>query len=160
MEELAAYDEAKKGAQILYQSIGRLSCPALNREIHFTSEGFNHIIYAKGGIERDKSSQMLRFNLLPLAVQLVKQAATYQEYEQTVKEFEAKGKKKKKTRQVKPVRYWGLIGIIEGRKIRVIIKQIGNNGTLKFWSVIPAWAAHEYGRLRFFSTMKGNPEED
>jgi len=42
------------------------------------------------------------------------------------------------------VRYWGIIAIIEGRKIKVIIRKIGDNGALHFWSVVPAWTTNRY----------------
>lgn len=102
---------------------------------------------------------MLRFKLLPLAVKLIRLATTYQEFEETIKEFEVKSYKKRMWR-AKPVRYWGIIAIIEGRKIKVIIRKIGDNGALHFWSVIPEWVTNKYRDIKIFSTMKGNPEED
>jgi len=160
MEDLAEYEKVKEEAREFYTKIGRIFCPALNQAIHFTRDGFNHIIYQKGAKERDKAAQMSRFRLLPLAVKLVAQASTYQEYEKTVKEFEVKNKKKKRVIKNKPVCYWGLIGIIENRKLKVTIKQEGHNGPLRFWSVVPAWDTYHQGDVHFIGTTKGDPEED
>lgn len=60
----------------------------------------------------------------------------------------------------KPVRYWGIIAITEGRKIKVILRKIGDNGQLHFWSIVPAWTTNKYRDMKLFSTMKGNPDED
>ncbi|MDZ4286079.1 MAG: hypothetical protein U1A23_04065, partial [Candidatus Sungbacteria bacterium] len=109
--------------------------------------------------ERERSSQVLRFKLLPLAVKLVGLSTTYQEFEETIKEFDIQSHKKR-IRQSKPVRYWGIIAIIEGRKIKVIVRKIGDNGTMHFWSIVPAWTTNKYRDTRFFTTMKGNPDED
>lgn len=58
------------------------------------------------------------------------------------------------------MRYWGIIAIIEGRKIKVIIRKIGEEGSLHFWSIVPAWVTNKYRDIKLFSTMKGSPEYD
>jgi hypothetical protein len=140
-------------------SIGRIFSPVLNQEIHFAAEGFNHIIFKGSRSERERPSQVLRFKLLPLAVKLIKISTTYQEFEETIKEFEVQTHKKR-VRKSKPVRYWGLIAIIDGRKIKVIIRKIGDNGVAHFWSIVPVWVTNKYRDTKFFTTMKGDPEED
>ena len=77
----------------------------------------------------------------------------------TLKEFEVKSFKKK-VRKSKPVKYWGVIAIIDGRKIKVILRKIGDNGQLHFWSIVPAWTTNKYRDMKLYSTMKGNPEDD
>lgn len=57
------------------------------------------------------------------------------------------------------VQYWGIIAIVDARKIKVIIRKIGN-GSFHFWGVIPAWTTNKYRDTKFFTTMKGCPEED
>jgi len=159
MDDVSNYDTLRENAQTFYNSTGRIFSPALNDQIHFTAEGFNHIIFKGSRSERDRSTQILRFKLLPLAIKLVKLATTYQEYEETLKEFEIKAYKKR-ARKSKSVKYWGLIAIIDGRKIKVIIRKIGDNGTMHFWSIVPAWVTNKHRDVRFFTTMKGNPDED
>jgi len=66
---------------------------------------------------------------------------------------------KKKIRESKAVQYWGIIAIVDARKIKVIIRKIGD-GSFHFWSVIPAWTTNKYRDTKFFTTMKGQPEQD
>lgn len=67
---------------------------------------------------------------------------------------------RKKIKESKSVKYWEIIAIIDNRKIKVIIRKIGDNGSLHFWSVVPAWTTNKYRDLKFFTAMKGCPEED
>ena len=159
MEDLSNYHKLREDAQKFYNGIGRIMSPALNQQIHFTAEGFNHLIFKGSRSERERPSQILRFKLLPLAVKLIGLSTTYQEFEQSIKEFDVKSHKKR-IRQSKPVRYWGIIAITEGRKIKVIVRKIGDNGAMHFWSVVPAWTTNKYRDLGFLTTMKGNPDED
>jgi len=159
MENLINYQKSKETAQELYNNIGAIFSPVFKEKIIFPAEGFSHIIFKNNHSRRDEHSQILRFKLLLLAKKLIGLSTTYQEFEETIKEFDVK-KYKKKTKENKLVRYWGLIAIIDGRKIKVIVRKIGNNGSLHFWSIIPAWITNKYRDIRFFTTMKGDPEED
>ena len=158
--DVSNYDKIRDDAQKLYSALRPAQCPALRDEyVYFPAQGFNHIIFKSARRERERPSQILRFKLLPLAVKLIGLSTTYQEYEETIQEFEVKSHKKRE-RKTKPVKYWGIIAIIEGRKIKVIVRKIGDNGQLHFWSVIPAWTTNKYRDTKFFTTMKGNPGED
>jgi hypothetical protein len=159
MEDLSNYEKLRDDAQRYYSGVGRIWSPALNQEVHFAAEGFNHLMFKGARSEREKPSQILRFKLLPRAVELIGLSTTFQEIEETIQEFEVKSYKKR-VRKTKPVTYWGIIAIIGGRKIKVILRKVGDNGTLQFWSVIPAWTTNKYRDTRFFTTMKGNPAED
>ncbi|MEK7576266.1 MAG: hypothetical protein AAB482_01090 [Patescibacteria group bacterium] len=159
MEDLSNYEKLREDAQSFYNGIRKVSSPVFKQDIYFTAEGFNHIIFKGAHTERERSSQVLRFKLLPLAVKLVTISTTCQEFEETIKEFEVKSYKKKE-KKTKPVKYWGLIAIIDGRKVKVIIRKIGDNGTMHFWSVVPAWITNKYRDMKLYSTMKGNPDED
>jgi len=101
----------------------------------------------------------MRFKLLPLTKKLVSLSTTYQEYEETLKEFVIK-KRKRKVKESRLVRYWGIIAIIDKRKIKVIVRKIGDNGQIHFWSVIPDWTTNKHRDIRFVTTMQGSPDED
>ena len=159
MEDISNYGRLREDAQKFYNSIGKIFSPAFNQEVSFPSEGFNHLIFKGSRSERDKQSQILRFKLLRLAAKLIALSTTHQEFEETIKELTIKSFKKRILKN-QSVRYWGIIAIIEGRKIKVIIRKVGDNGTMHFWSVIPAWITSSYRDIRLFTTMKGNPEED
>jgi hypothetical protein len=158
MEDISNYEQLRDDARALYAATKPVLSPALGEQVYFTAEGFNHIIFGRARSERERPSQIMRFKLLPRAIRLVEHANTFQEYEETLKQFEVKTRKRREMK-TKPVRYWGLIAIFEGRKIKVVLRQIGN-GQLHFWSIVPAWTTNRYRDARFASTMKGNPEED
>ncbi len=159
MEDLSNYNKLREDSLNFYNNIGKIFSPIFKEEIYFSAEGFNHIVFKGSRSEREKSSQILRFKLLPLATKLIQISTTYQEFEETLKEFEVKSYKKR-VRKTRPVKYWGIIAIIDGRKIKVIVRKIGDNGHLHFWSIVPAWMTNKYRDIKLFSTMKGNPEED
>jgi hypothetical protein len=159
MEGGLNYESYKQNALNFYSNVRKVFSPALNQNIHFTSEGFNHILFKGSRLERERSSQILRFKLLPLAIKLLEIATTFQEYEQTIKDFQVMNYKKRSIKS-KLISYWGVIGIIEGRKIKVIIRQVGENGQLHFWSVIPNWMTNKYRDMRIYTTMSGDPEKD
>ena len=159
MEDLSNYEKLRDDAQQFYTSTRPVQSPVLGEFVHFTAEGFNHILFKGSRSERERPSQILRFKLLPKAIKLIGLSTTFQEYEETIKEFDIKSYKKK-VRKSKPVKYWGIIAIIDGRKIKVILRKIGDNGQLHFWSIVPAWTTNKYRDIKLFSTMKGNPDED
>jgi len=159
VQDISNYEKLKEDALSFYNSIGKVFSPAFNQEVYFTAEGFNHIIFKGARSERERPSQILRFKLLSLAQKLVKISTTYQELEETLKEFRVKSYKKT-ILKTKPVTYWGVIAIIDGRKIKVIIRKIGDNGAMHFWSIVPAWTTNKYRDTKFFTTMKGRPDED
>ena len=117
------------------------------------------MIYKGNRTERTKQDQITKLKLLGRAVELVRIATTHQEYEESIKEFSVK-KFKQKVRESKIVKYWGLIAIMNGWKIKVIIRQIGDNGQRHFWSVIPNWVTSQYRDMKFRSQMKGDPDND
>jgi hypothetical protein len=159
MEDLSNYEKLREDSQKFYNNVGSVFCPAFNQKVHFSAEGFNHIVYKNARTERERPSQILRFKLLPLAIKLIKSSTTYQEFEETIEEFDVKSYKQK-VKQSKLVNYWGIIAIVDGRKIKVIIRRVGENGSLHFWSIVPAWVTNKYRDMKLFATMKGNPEDD
>ena len=46
MQDISNYEKIREDTQNFYKQIGAIRCPALNNElVHFTAEGFNHLIY-------------------------------------------------------------------------------------------------------------------
>jgi len=64
----------------------------------------------------------------------VAHANTFQEFERRITEFKRKGCKWR-TSTFKPVRYWGLISIFQGRWFKVVLRRNGD-GQLEFWSIM------------------------
>ena len=158
MAETSEYERQKSVAQAFYAGTKAVLSPALGERVSFTAEGFNHILFKGSRSERERSSQIMRFKLLPRAIRLIEHANTFQEFEETIREYEVKVRKKRRLK-TKLVRYWGIIAIFEERKIKVILRKIGN-GQLHFWSIVPAWTTNKLRDVMFVSTMKGDPETD
>ena len=54
MEDLSNYEKLKGDAQSFYNHIGKVFSSALNKDIYFNSEGFNHIIFKGSRSEVEK----------------------------------------------------------------------------------------------------------
>jgi len=102
MSDISNYEKIKEDARNLYSRVNRAHCPAFPAEISFGAEGFNHLIYKGERNERDRSVQIMKFKLVPLAIKLIKLTTTYQEYEETLQEVSVM-KYKKRTKESKVV---------------------------------------------------------
>jgi len=129
------FNKRKEKAIELFKSQKSIYNPYLDSQVVFNSDGFHHLQFSARR-ERNKKEQILKFNLLPLAVKVIKKSGTLQEYR---KNLLAIGKKSKDgLRKTKEVQYWGFVAIIGDPKIkiRVILRRIGD-GNIIFWSVLP-----------------------
>ena len=99
------------------------------------------MIYRNRKNKRDERSQLMRFQLLPKAVKLLRKAATIQEMDSYKSKLTVKkhGLRKQK---IMIIQYYAFIAIIDGWKIKVIVKQVGKGKPL-FWSVIPNWITNK-----------------
>ncbi len=90
-----------------------------------------------GRREREKKAQLLKFSLLPLALEIISKAGTIQEYRSGLRPV-GKVSKSNGSVPMKNVEYWGLVAIVRENKIkvRVILRRVGD-GKITFWSVMP-----------------------
>ncbi len=154
-EKISRYTEIRAAADVLYKSFRPIKCPALkNQEVHFNAEGFNHLIYRIPKQERDKRVQIMRFELLEKARELIGLTTTLQEYEDYLDQVPKWMNKKKQMTNVK-ICDSGLVGIIRGFRIKVVLRKIGN-GKIEFHSVIPAWSTRYYRDIKIIRNTKGN----
>ncbi len=129
------FNERKEKTQAIYAAQKSIYNPYLKREVIFNSDGFHHLQFSARR-ERDKKEQLLKFSLLPLAIQVTKNSGTVQEYR---KGFTTAGKKSKDGFvPAKITEYWGFVAIVGEKqiKIRVILRRVGD-GNITFWSVMP-----------------------
>ncbi len=152
-ERVADYDKIKKEATDLYRTFGTVECPALDQNVQFTSEGFNHLVYNAPGKMRDKRAQILRFDMLERAKFVLETSTTYQEYDE-----EMIYKKVNRRGAWVPmnivVRSWGLVAIVRKFRIKVVLIQEGN-GAIRFLSVAPAWFTKQYRDVKVIETSIG-----
>jgi len=159
MIDISKYEKIKEATENFYKKYNKLYSPFFDDQIYFTSEGFNHLVYKNARTERNRSVQIMKFQLFPKAIKVIELSSTVQEYDEMLTMVEKK-MKKKKIKESKIVKYWGFVAIINKQRIKVIIRQIGENGKLHFWSVMPAWNSGQYRTIKLTYNSKGNLLED
>ena len=133
--ETKKFDFIKAEAKKLYDSQRENYNPFFKSNITFSSDGFHHLQFSARR-ERNKSEQILKFRLLPLAIGIIRNSGTLQEYRKNLLGIGKKGKDG--LRKTKEVEYFGFIAIVgkEKIKIRVVLRRVGD-GNITFWSVMP-----------------------
>lgn len=86
------FSERKERAGGIYSAQKSVYSPYLKTDVIFNSDGFHHLQFSARR-ERDKKEQLLKFSLLPLAIEVIRSAGTLQEYR---KGLIASGKKAKR----------------------------------------------------------------
>ena len=141
------FKERKDKAEQIYIAKKSIFNPYFNTHIILNSDGFHHLQFSARR-ERDKREQMLKFSLLPLALEIVKKSGTIQEYRKILQPI---GKKKNDgSISMKEVEYWGLVAIIgsKGIKVRAVLRRVGD-GNITFWSVMPYSKFKQEGQKLF-----------
>lgn len=138
MEETDAlyFNERKEKARTIYTTQKNIYNPYLRSQVIFNSDGFHHLQFSARR-ERNKKEQLLKFSLLPLAIEIIKKSGTLQEYRTGLTTIGKIGKDG--LALAKATEYWGFIAIVgESKriKIKVILRKIGD-GNITFWSVMP-----------------------
>jgi hypothetical protein len=129
-----SYRNLRDRTRELFQDHPHIRCPYFNADVILNADGLHHLRYSDRH-ERSKPEQMLKFRLLPLALDVLRKSGTVQEYRriwQPIGEPKSDG-----MREAKEVEYWGFVAIIGPRpdKIRVIVRRVGT-GHYTFWSVM------------------------
>lgn len=129
------FNQKKQRAQTIYSAQRQIHNPYLKSPVVFNSDGFHHLQFSARR-ERNKKEQLLKFSLLPLAIGVIKNSTTLQEYR---KGLITVGKKSKDGfARTKSSEYWGFIAIVGDKqiKIKTVVRKIGD-GNFIFWSVMP-----------------------
>jgi len=79
MENIEYFSQRKEKAKTIYNRQKSVSNPYLKSQVILNSDGFHHLQFSARR-ERDKKEQLLKFSLLPLAIQIIKNAGTLQEF--------------------------------------------------------------------------------
>jgi hypothetical protein len=151
------YEKVKVKTYEQYVQMKPVYCPFLKTKVKFTGKGFWHIVYRSQGKKRDESAQMLRFRLLRKAATLIQLTSTIQEFDSYTGEMPMKDHGKRILKVI-TVEFYGFIAIVDGWKIKVIVRKDGN-GDPYYWSVIPNWVTNKKRDITFMNHT-GNLEED
>jgi hypothetical protein len=127
--------ERKEKAKVIYLAKKEIYNPYFQRNIVLNSDGFHHLQFSARR-ERNKREQLLKFSLLPLALEIIKKSGTIQEYRKILTPIGEKSKKEGSI-PVKEIEYWGLVAIVGSKSIKVktILRRVGD-GNITFWSVM------------------------
>ncbi|MCX6702458.1 MAG: hypothetical protein NTW60_01145, partial [Candidatus Wolfebacteria bacterium] len=144
------FEQKKEKAKQIYNSKRVILSPYFKQDIILNSDGFHHLRYSARR-ERNKKEQLLKFTLLPLALKIIKEAATLQEYRKLLCPI---GEKSHRDGSVpmKTVEWWGFIAIFIKHeiKVRVVLRRIGD-GNIHFWSVMPYSKLQKGKRQKLFT---------
>lgn len=153
-DRIQNYAEIRKRSKELYDAFNKVFSPALGQHIHFTSNGFNHLVYKNAKKERDERIQILRFDLLEKAKTVLERSTTYQEFEEDI-EYTRVNRHGKYQSVNLLVKYWGFVAVIEKFRIKVVVRQFGNSKA-EFYSVIPAWITRQYRNMKIINNSTGS----
>ena len=130
------FKEKKLKAEQIYSAQKLVYCPYFKSNITLNSDGFHHLQFSARR-ERNKKETLLKFSLLPVALDIIRKSGTIQEYRKLLGSVGKKSNKDGFT-NMKEIEYWGLIAIVESKniKIKTILRRVGN-GNITFWSVMP-----------------------
>jgi len=119
--------DLKKQVRRAYQSLVSLYCPALTETVHFTSSGFNHLLYESNRTPRKISEQYMKL----MCFQHVPDVIAH-----CTKISEVRTLKRKDKGIWKTATCYELVYEVEpGKEIQVILERVGN-GKLHFLSVM------------------------
>ena len=131
------FNQIKEEAEKYYDGIGKIKCPYLNDNVHFNSEGFEHLLFKSWNKTRSRNEQYTRLRLLPLVCQVISKSHTLQEYDEKQilarQKINSRWEKKNKTAY-----YYVFVAIIKDCRIKVIVKEIAG-GQKFFYSLYPSW---------------------
>ncbi len=129
------FKKKKIEAEKIYSAQKTIYNPYFKTNVILNSDGFHHLQFSARR-ERNKKEQIFKFGLLQFGLEIIKKSGTIQEYRKLLTPV---GKKSSVDGSVplKNVEYWGLIGIVgpKGIKVRTVLRRVGD-GNITFWSVM------------------------
>jgi len=142
----------KAKAEVFFQSIVKMRCPALVADVHFSSDGFHHLKFNGVRVERTKAVQKTKMLCLQEAAEIIKKTTTIQEFRSV---FQPVGKTdNRQTRQVEYYAFHAITDLTKPRRINVVVRRIGE-GNYHFWSVMPSWKESRGKKSRIVREIGG-----
>lgn len=155
--DIGNFEELKIKGESFYKNIDKVKCPYLKDNVHFNSQGLEHLKFKRRNKARPQQDQYMRFKLLHLAPEVIKQSHTLQGIWPT-KHFERIRIHGRTENILKDVKYYEFIAVIENVRVKVIIKRILDENSYYFWSIIPYWGVDKNTSKK--KLHSGYPEED
>ena len=134
----ARLDEVKAEAERRYKAVGSLYCPYFEDEVHFSNEGFEHLLFKRRNRPRPGIEQYTRLRMLPLAQEVIRKSHTLQEHSRQVTIIRQQSSNQWNKRP-KWVNYYVFVAIVRPLvRIKVVVREI-EGGSKHFYSLFPAW---------------------
>jgi hypothetical protein len=130
------FNKRKDKAREIFSAQKTIRNPYFQSDVVLNSDGFHHLQFSARR-ERNKREELLKFSLLPLALEIIEKSGTIQEYRKLLTPI-GKPSAHNGSVPMKEVEYWGLIAIVGENKIKIktILRRVGD-GNITFWSVMP-----------------------
>ena len=159
---LDKFKRVKEEAEKFYKQIGEIHCPYFKENVAFNTKGLEHLKFKEKNKARLVVDQYIRLKLLKLAPQIIEKSHTLQDFYET-KKFEQQKMNSRWENRLIEVKYYGFVAIINGARIKIIVKQI-TGGNKFFWSLIPFWKNNQKNSGNNLLNKKilhaGNMEDD
>ncbi|MFH1048094.1 MAG: hypothetical protein V1732_00330 [Patescibacteria group bacterium] len=153
------FNLARQEAERYYESIGLVKCPYLKCDVHFNTEGFQHLLFKSWNRTRSRAEQYTRLRLISLAPKIISLSHTLQEYNEC-KVFARQKINSRWESKLKIIHYYVFAAIIKDVRIKIVVKEI-KGGVKFFYSLYPSWKVvkdiNGKKRKKFYS---GDPETD
>ncbi len=133
------FTRVKDKAELFYKSLGKMQCPALAADVHFSSDGFHHLRFDGTRAERSKAVQKGKLLCLEEAAEIIRKTTTVQEFRSTlapVGKPDARGLRP--TKRVEFFAFHAITDMNKPRRVNVVVRRVGD-GNYHFWSVMPSW---------------------
>ncbi len=140
------FRKIKEEAEILYKSLGSVYCPYLSEEVIFISKNFEHLLFKNKHTARTSKEQYMRCILFKYAPLIIGKSNLVQGIRKA-KEIIEEGESSSKI--LMSVNFYEFIAVIDNKRIRVVIKRVGNRSG-EFLSIIPYWSKDRYNNRRLF----------
>lgn len=131
------FDRIRSHAAELYRGLGKIRCPYFGAPVHFSTEGFHHLLFKSWNRGRSERDQFMRLKFLRYAPEIVRTSRTLQGI-QTQTQWHRRHRHGVWEKTPVAVTYYEFVAIIELRRFKVILRRVGE-GQLQFWSLIPFW---------------------
>lgn len=154
--DIEKLEKAKKDAEDYYKSVKEIYCPYFKEKIAFNAKGLEHVKFKGRWKARSRYDQYIRFRLIALAPQIIRDSHTLQGLYET-HSFEHEKRNKRWDKILRQVTYYEFIAIIKRARARIIVKQVENEPKY-FWSIIPFWKTENMTSKRIIHS--GRPETD